>query len=108
MGSALRTLMEIKKINKTKKRGAIVIGQLCLNLNVEPQRTWARGFGPGPAQSSLGYHNMGYTVEPLLRHTPRWTAQGIPYEGLCPLRDTLKIDSKNQKKLEKYIIADSC
>ena len=24
-----------------------------------------------------------YTVEPLITHTPRWIAQGMPYEGLC-------------------------
>jgi hypothetical protein len=54
------------------------------------------------------YPEKPTTVETLLRHTPRWTAQGMPYEGLCLSRNALKIDSKNQKKSEKYIIADSC
>jgi len=36
-------------------------------------------------------------------HTP-WTAQGMPYEGLCLSRDMLKIDSKNGQKIRKNIL----
>ena len=41
------------------------------------------------------------TVEPLVTHTPRWTAQGMRYEGLCIWRGMLKIGLKNHQKLEK-------
>ena len=41
------------------------------------------------------------TVEPLLTHTFRWIAQGMPYEGLCVQRGMLKIDSKNHQKIRK-------
>ena len=47
-----------------------------------------------PASGQVPRNNDPNTVEPLLRHTPRWMAQGMPYEGLCLSRDTLKIDSK--------------
>ena len=47
-----------------------------------------------PASGQVPRNNDPNTVEPLLRHTPRWMAQGMPYEGLCLSRDALKIDSK--------------
>ena len=39
-----------------------------------------------------------YTVEPLITHTPRWTAQTMPYEGLWLYRGRLKIDLKIRSK----------
>jgi hypothetical protein len=39
------------------------------------------------------------TVEPLITHTPRWTAQGMGYEGLWVSRGMLKIDLKIYGKI---------
>jgi hypothetical protein len=45
------------------------------------------------------------TVDSLITHTPRWTAQGMGYEGVWALRAEPKISfkklRKNQKKLEE-------
>ena len=41
------------------------------------------------------------TVEPLLTHTPRWTARAMGYEGLWANRGMVKIDSKNREKIAK-------
>ncbi|KAF8958104.1 hypothetical protein BDZ97DRAFT_70600 [Flammula alnicola] len=38
------------------------------------------------------------TVEPLITHTSRWTAQSMGYQRLWAARGKLKIDSKNIKK----------
>jgi hypothetical protein len=44
------------------------------------------------------------TVEPLIRHTPRETAKGMRYEGLCVMRGMPKIElvekiRENEKQL---------
>ena len=38
------------------------------------------------------------TVDSLITHTPRWTAQGMCYERVCISRDGLKIVSKNGRR----------
>jgi hypothetical protein len=48
------------------------------------------------------------TVEPLITHTSRWTAESMGYEGLWIVRGVLKIDSKNHKKIIGWIPSKLC
>lgn len=41
------------------------------------------------------------TVDSLITHTSRWTAQGMRYQGVCVSREWAKISSKNRKKNRK-------
>jgi hypothetical protein len=41
---------------------------------------------------------VGYTVDSLMTHTPRWTPQAMGYEGVWGLRNVLKIGPKKSGK----------
>ena len=43
------------------------------------------------------------TVDSLLTHTCRWTAQGMGYQGVWTLRSEPKYHSKNHEKIRKII-----
>ena len=66
----------------------------------EPQVDWLSFHSQTMVTAFCTDPSILITVEPLITHTPRWTAQGMRYEGLCVWRGMI---TKSWKKIRKKL-----